>query len=53
MSNSFSLKQLSRTGNFDSSLISHQYNLNLRADFMQLNYKNPKMKQYEIANQLG
>ena len=53
MINSFSLKQISRTSNFDSNLISRQNKLNLMADFMQVKYENPKMKQSEIANQLG
>ena len=34
-------------------LISRQYKLNLMADFMRGKYENPKMKQSEIANQLG
>ena len=53
MNNSFSLQQLSRPGNLDSNLISRQYKLNLMADFMRLKYENPKLKQSEIANQLG
>ena len=51
MNNTFSLQQISRTVNLDSSLKSRQYKLNLMADFMRFNYKNPKMKQSEIANQ--
>ena len=53
MNNSFFIQQLSRTGDLDSNLISRQYKLNLTADFMRVNYENPKMKQSEIANQLG
>ena len=53
MNNSFSLQQISRTGNLDSNLISRHYKLNLMADFMRVIYENPKMKQSEIANQLG
>ena len=53
MNNSFSLQQKSRTGNFDSNLISRQYKLNLMADFMRINDQNPKMKQPEITNRLG
>ena len=53
MNNSFSLQQISRTGNLDSNLKSGQYKLNLLADFMRVKYENPKMKQSEIANQLG
>ena len=53
MNNNFSLQQISRTGNLDSNLIYRQYKLNLMADFMQVKYENPKMKQSEVANQLG
>ena len=53
VNNSFTLQQISRKGNLDSNLISRQYKLNLIADFMRLKYENPKMKQSEIANQLG
>ena len=53
MNNSFSLQRLSRTGNFDTTLISRQYKLNLMADFMRIEYKHPKMKQSVIANELG
>ena len=49
----FSLHQKSRGGTFDSNLISRQYKLNLMADFEWINYENPKLKQPEIANQLG
>ena len=53
MNNSFSLQQIQRTSNHDANLISRQYKLNLMADFMQLKYENPRMRQSEIANQLG
>ena len=53
MNNSFSLLQISRTGNLDSNLIFRRYKLNLMTDFMRVKYENPKMKQSEIANQLG
>ena len=52
MNNSFSLQQTSRTGNFDSNLISRQYKLNLKADCMRIKYEKPNLKQSEIANQL-
>ena len=42
-----------KTSNLDTNLISRQYKLNLMADFMRMNYENPKLKQSEIANQLG
>ena len=53
MNNTFSLQQFSRTSNPDGNLISRQYKLNLMADFMRAKYENPKLKQSEIANQLG
>ena len=53
MANTFSLQQKSRTSNLDANLISRQYKLNLMADFMRVKYENPKLKQSEIANQLG
>ena len=53
MNNSFSLQQMQKTSNLDANLISRLYKLNLTADFMRLKYENPRMKQSEIANQLG
>ena len=51
--NSFPLQQIQKTSNLDANLISRQYKLNLMADFMRVKYENPRMKQSEIANQLG
>ena len=53
MNNSSSLQQISRTGNLDSKLISRQYKINPMADLLRIKYENPKLKQSEIANQLG
>ena len=53
MNNSFSLQQIQKTSNLDANLISRQYKLNLMADFMKVKYENPRMKQSEIAEQLG
>ena len=53
MNNSFSLQQIQKTSNLDANLISRQYKLNLMADFMKVKYESPKLKQSEIANQLG
>ena len=53
MNNSFSLQQIQKTSNLDANLKSRQYKLNLMADFMRVKYENPKMKQSQIANQLG
>ena len=53
MNHTFSLQQISRTVNLDSTLISRQYKLNLMADFMWNKYAIPKVEQSEVANQLG
>ena len=53
MNNTFSLQQISRTGNRDCNLIFRQYKLNLMAVFMPIKYENPKMKQSEIANHIS
>ena len=53
MNNTSSLQQIQKTSNLDANLISRQYKLNLMADFMKVKYENPKLKQSEIANQLG
>ena len=53
MNNSFSLQQIQKTSNLDANIISRQYKLNLMADFMRVKYENPRMRQSEIANQLG
>ena len=36
MNNSFSLQQISKTGNLESNLITRQYKLNLMARFMEI-----------------
>ena len=53
MNNTFSLQQIQKISNLDANLISRQYKLNLMADFMKLKYENPKMKQSQVANQIG
>ena len=53
MNNSFYLQQLSETVNLDSTLISHQYKPNSIDKFMQIKFGISKMKQSEIADQLG
>ena len=53
MHSSFSLQQLSKTGNLDANLISKQYKLNLMADFLRVKFKNLKLKQSDTVNQLG
>ena len=53
MINSFPLQQIQKTSNLDANIISRQNELNLMADFMRLKYKNPRMKQSQIANKIG
>ena len=53
MNNSFFLQQIQKTSNLDANLISREYKLNLMADFMRVKYENPRMRQSELANQLG
>ena len=53
MNNSFSLQQIQKTSNLVANLISRQYKLNLTADFKKVKYENPRLRQSEIANQLG
>ena len=53
MINSFSLQEIQKASNLDAKLIYRQYKLNLMADYMRINYENPKLKQSQLANQLG
>ena len=53
MNNSFSLQQIQKTSNRDANLITRQYKLNLMVDFMRIKYENPRIKQTQIANQIG
>ena len=53
MKNRFILRQIEKTSNFDANLTSRQYKINLMADFMRVKHENPKLKQSEVANQLG
>ena len=53
MNNSFSLKQISRTGNLDPNLISRQYKLDSMSKFKSIKLENSKMKQSEVAKQLS
>ena len=53
MTDSFSLQQIQKTSNLDANLISRPNKVKLMADFMRLKYEIPRMKQSEIANQLG
>ena len=53
MNTCFSSRQVSKTGNLDSNLISRLYKLKLMAKFMQIKFETPKIKQSEIADQIG
>ena len=53
MNNTFSLQQISRTGNLVSNLMSHQNKLNLMPKFMQIKFDNQKLKQSQMADHLG
>ena len=53
MNSSFSLQQIQKTSGLDANLLCRQYILNSMADFKRVKNENPKMKQSEIANQLG
>ena len=53
MDNTFSLTELSQTGNLDSNLLTRQYKLKLMAQFVEPKFDNLTLKQSEIAKKLG
>ena len=53
MNNTFSLEQISRTGNLNANLVLRQRKLNLMGRFMEIEIVNPKRKQNEIAIDIG
>ena len=53
MNNSFSEQQTSETGNLGSNLLSDQNKLSLMTMLLRKKFEIPKMKQNEIADQLG
>ena len=53
MNNTFSLEQISKTGELNANLILRQYKLDLMARFMEKKSNNPKLTQKEIAKELG
>ena len=53
MNNTFSLEQIYKTGNLDSNLILRQYKLDLMARFTEIKSVNPKLKQNQMAKELG
>ena len=53
MNNTFSLEQISKTGNLDANLILRQYKLDLMSRFMEMKSNNPKFTQKQISKELG
>ena len=53
MNKTFSLQQISQTGNVDINLILRLFKLDLMARFMEIKAVNPKLKQSEITKKLG
>ena len=53
MKNNFSLKQISKTGNLDANLMSRQNKLDLMARFMDIKSVKPRLRQDQIAKELG
>ena len=53
MNNTVSLQRISQTGNLDSNLKLRQYKLDPMARFIQIKSMNPRLKQSEIAEELG
>ena len=53
MNNTFSLEQISRAGTLDANLLLRQHKLDLMARFMDIKSVNQKLKQKEIARELG
>ena len=49
----FSLKQISKTGDFDSNLILRQYRLDLMSRSLELKSINPKFRQNQIRKEFG
>ena len=53
MNNTFTLQQMSQTGSLDSNLMLRQYNLDLMTRFKEIKAVSPKLKQDQIAKELG
>ena len=51
--NTYSLEQISKTGNLDSDLILRHYKLDLMNKFIEIKSNNPKLTQKGIAKQIG
>ena len=53
MNNILSLNEKNETANMNRNLLTRHYKLKLMNDFMYIKYRNLKMKQSEIANELN
>ena len=53
MNNTFSLEQISRTGNLDANLILREHKLDLMARLMEIKSVNAKVEQTEITREVG
>ena len=53
MSNTPSLNEINKTANMDPNLLTRHYILKIMNDFMHIKYQNPKLRQSEIASQIG
>ena len=53
MNNTFSLEQISKTGNLNADLILRQYKLDIMARFMQRKSECPRLTQEQISKELG
>ena len=53
MNHTSSSEQISKTSSLDSNLILRQYKLDLMARFMEIKSVNPKLRQNQIAKELG
>ena len=53
MNNTFSLEQISKTGNLNADLILRQYKLDIMARFMERKSECPRLTQEQICKELG
>ena len=53
MNNTFSIEQLSRTGNNDANPNTPEHKLDLMARLMEIKAMNPKLEQIEMAKQIN
>ena len=53
MKNTPSLNEINKTSNMDPNLLTRHCKLKIMNDFMHIKYQNPKLRQSEIASQIG